>query len=81
MFDWLFPNWSSPARVAAFVALRLLADVGLVALVATATGVRSRRSAAAAALTLASAVLTVSVLRPGGAGRFASYLELSLQRP
>lgn len=79
VFEWLFPNWSNPAAVAAVVGLRLLVDTGLVGLVATATGRRSRRSVGVAALTVLSAVLMVSVLRPGGAGQPGSYVELSLQ--
>ena len=79
MFDWLFPNWSSPVTVAAIVALRLLVDTGLVAAVARSTQPRSRPTAAAAALTFVSTLLMVSVLRPGGAGRTGSYVEIGLQ--
>lgn len=77
MLDWLFPNWSDPATVAAVVVLRLLLDVALVAFVARAAGRRSRATVLGAALTLLSAILMVSVLRPGGAGQFGSYLELA----
>lgn len=79
MFDWLFPTWSTPAGVATVVALRVLLDAALVALVAGTTGRRSRRTVGAVALTVFSAALMVSVLRPGGAGQFGSYLEFGFQ--
>lgn len=77
MFDVLFPNWSNPAAVAAVVALRVLVDAGLVALVAGGTGMQSRRTVGAVVLTLLSATLMASVLRPGGAEQLGSYVELS----
>lgn len=79
MFDWLFPAWSSPARVAAFFLVRTLVDVTLVALLARTAGPRSRRMIAGGALTVLAAVLMLSVLRPGGPGRTAGNLDLVLQ--
>ena len=78
MFEWLFPNWSSPVAVTAVVALRLGLDVALVGLVVWTRGRRSRLAIFGAASTLLSAVAMVWVLRTGE-GRLASFLELGFQ--
>ena len=78
MFEWLFPNWSSPAAVTGLVALRLGLDVALVAIVVRTRGPHSRLAILGAALTLLSAVAMVWVLRTGQ-GRPASLLEFGFQ--
>lgn len=79
MFEWLFPNWSNPAAVVALVAARVGVDAALTAAVADAVGRRSLPAVGAATATLLSGVLMVLVLRPGGPGLRASYVELLLQ--
>jgi hypothetical protein len=79
MFDWLFPNWSNPAGIALVLSLRLACNAGLTALVARRLGRRHRRSVAMAGGTVASIVITVLVLRPGGLGLDASRVEFVLQ--
>ncbi|MFC5366899.1 hypothetical protein [Salinirubrum litoreum] len=79
MFDWLFPNWSNPAGIALLLGVRLGCNVALTALVARRLGRRHRRTVAMAAGTLASTVITVLVLRPGGLGLAASRVEFVLQ--
>lgn len=75
MFESLFPNWSNPAAIAGFVALRFALHCGLVAVVARAVGVRSLPTAAAALLTVGSVAIMVSTLSPGGLGHAATYVE------
>ncbi|WP_331233468.1 hypothetical protein [Natronorarus salvus] len=79
MFEWLFPTWSDPTRLAAVVGLRVGLNVCLVVIAASAAGARTRLSVLAGCLTLASAVITVLALRPGGLGLPASYVELLVQ--
>ncbi|MXR42592.1 hypothetical protein GRX01_14755 [Halobaculum sp. WSA2] len=76
MFEPLFPNWSSPAAVAGFVALIALSNVTLVALVATAPGSGRRLTAVAAAVAVGSVAAAVSVLRLGGLGNAGGNVEL-----
>lgn len=77
MFEWLFPNWSAPASLAALVGVKLLLDVALTALVAATSAVGESRWSAltvvAAGLAVVSTVLTVLVLR-GTLGLGASYV-------
>lgn len=77
--EWLFPNWSDPDAIAALVGVRVALNTTLAALVVRAVGRRSSLSAAAVGLTLFSASATVLVLRPGGLGLHASYVELFAQ--
>lgn len=77
MFDWLFPGWTSPWLLTAIVALRTLCNVGLTVAVRDATEI-SLPVAAAAALTVASTVLTVGVLR-GTFGLSVSHVETVVQ--
>ncbi|WP_254768160.1 hypothetical protein [Salinilacihabitans rarus] len=77
--EWLFPNWSDPATIAALVGARFLLNATLAAMVARSAGHRSSPAAAAAGLTLFSTSVTVLVLRPGGPGLHASYVELLAQ--
>lgn len=79
VFDWLFPNWSTPALVAGVVALRFLLNAGLTSLVAGATGRSSRATVAAGAITVGGAVVAVLVLRGGTLGRSASLVDLLAQ--
>jgi hypothetical protein len=76
MFDWLFPGWSNPGIVAAFVALRAVVNGLLTALVARVEGARSRLTALVGGLSGLSVVMVVLVLRPGTLGHPASYVEL-----
>jgi hypothetical protein len=78
VFEWLFPGWSNPAHVAAFLALRALSNVLLTGLVARSAGRRAPTTLAAGAATVLSAAMAVSVLRPGGLGHAASYAELAV---
>jgi hypothetical protein len=79
MFEWLFPNWVDPTGIVLVLALRLACNLALTALVAQRLGRRHRRTVAMAGGTLASTVLTVLVLRPGGLGVRASGVEFVLQ--
>jgi hypothetical protein len=79
MLEWLFPGWSNPALLLAFVAARVAVNALLTALVAGAVGRRSRRVTAMAAWTVGSALLQVLLLRPGGLGLGSSYVELGGQ--
>ncbi len=77
MFDWLFPNWTSPAFLTLLVALRTLCNLGLTASIRDATG-SVLAVAAGGALTVASTVLTVGVLR-GAFGITVSHGESLVQ--
>lgn len=79
MFEWLFPNWSSPHVVTALVAVRTLLNTSLTAIVADAVGSESPLTAVAASVTAASAVVMVLVLRPGVLGHRASLAEIVAQ--
>ncbi|WP_435116918.1 hypothetical protein [Halolamina sp. C58] len=76
MFDWLFPNWTPAWAVAALVALRLLANLGLTGAVRAAAD--DAETVSAAVLTFTSTVLTVAVFR-GALGQTASYVEFVVQ--
>ncbi|SDM82204.1 hypothetical protein SAMN04487949_2704 [Halogranum gelatinilyticum] len=78
-FDWLFPTWSDPLAIAVFVGLRVLANSSLTLLVARVAGSAAVATKILAGGTALSAVVTVSVLRPGGLGLTASYVELLVQ--
>lgn len=77
MFDWLFPGWTAPGLLALVVTLRTLCNVGLTAAMWDASGSRLA-VAAGGALTVASTVLTVGVLR-GAFGLTVSHVESLLQ--
>ncbi|WP_224448851.1 hypothetical protein [Haloprofundus salilacus] len=79
MFEWLFPGWSNPAGLAAFVGLRILLNVALTALAARAVGRRATTTAAMAAGTALSGTMLILLLRPGVLGHTASYVELAVQ--
>lgn len=79
MVEWLFPNWSNPAAIAAVVAVRTLLNAALAGVVAASVGWRSRLTAAAAAVTLGSALVMVLVLRPGVLEHRASLVDLVAQ--
>lgn len=79
MFEWLFPNWSNPALLAVLVAARVVVDASLAATVADALGPGSLPARATVAATVLAAVSMVLVLRPGGLGLRASYVDLLLQ--
>lgn len=79
VLETLFPNWSSPATIAALVALRVGCNGCLVAITARAAGVRTLVTGTVAGLTVFSAVAMVLVLRPGVLGYRASNLELLAQ--
>lgn len=77
MFDWLFPGWTGAGLLTLVVALRTLCNAVLAASMWDAT--RSRLPVAAGgALTVASTVLTVGVLR-GAFGLRVSHFEGLLQ--
>ena len=78
MFEWLFPNWTNPGVLAAVVAGRTLLNGGLTAVVARAAGHRSLLAVVAAAVTVASAAVTVLVLR-GTLGHGPSLAEMAAQ--
>ena len=77
MFDWLFSTWTSPGTLALLVALRTVCNVGLTASIRDASD-SVFAVAAGAALTVASAVLTVGVLR-GTFGITVSHVESLVQ--
>lgn len=77
MFDWLFPGWTAPWLLTVLVALRTLCNVGLTAAVRDASD-STAAVGAAAALTVASTVLTVGVLR-GAFGLTVSHVESLVQ--
>lgn len=79
MLEALFPGWSNPAVLAALVALRISVNGLLVAVVAATVGRDAPATAVSAGAALCSAVLVVTVLRPGGPGLNASYVELLAQ--
>lgn len=79
MFHWLFPTWSDPAFLTGVVGVRVLLNLGLVAVASSAAGRRSALTITEAVLTLVSAVLTVLVLRPDALGLSASYVEFVVQ--
>jgi len=76
VFEPLFPNWSSPAAIAGFVALVAASNAALVALVATASWGDRRRTALAATVAVASVAAAVSVVRVGGLGTVGGNAEL-----
>lgn len=78
MFEWLFPQWSNPAFLAAIVGARIFINLVLTTIVAKSTSATSRSTVVMAVLTVLSAVLMVVVLR-GGLGLNASYIEFLLQ--
>ena len=78
-FDWLFPTWSDPFAVTVFVALRVLTNCSLTLLAARVAGSDAAVTRILAAGTALSAVVSVSVLRPGGLGLNASYVERLVQ--
>lgn len=77
MLDWVFPGWTAPELLALIVTLRTVCNVGL-----TTSMWDASRSALAAvaggALTVASTVLTVGVLR-GAFGLSVSHVESLVQ--
>ncbi|WP_053947494.1 hypothetical protein [Halolamina sediminis] len=77
MFDWLFPGWTAPGVLTALVVTRTLCNLGLTAAIREASesvlGV-----VAGGALTVASTVLTVGILR-GTFGITVSHVESILQ--
>ncbi|NHX35532.1 MULTISPECIES: hypothetical protein [Halolamina] len=77
MFDRLFPGWTAPGLLAALVALRTLRNVALTASMGEASD-SPVAVLVGAALTLASFVLTVGVLR-GTFGLTLSHVESLLQ--
>ncbi|WP_224268141.1 hypothetical protein [Haloprofundus salinisoli] len=79
MFEWLFPEWSNPLGLTAFVGLRILFNVALTALAASAVGRRAPLTAAMAAGTLLSATMVILLLRRGTLGYTASFVEFGIQ--
>ncbi|QCJ46066.1 hypothetical protein [Haloprofundus sp. MHR1] len=79
MFEWLFPGWSNPLGLTAFVGLRILLNVALTVLAARAVGRRAATTVAMAAGTALSAAMVVLLLRPGVLGYTASFVELGVQ--
>ena len=77
MFDWLFPNWTAPEIVTLLVALRALWNVVLTLSIREAAE-SLPPVVAAGALTVASTVLTVGVLR-GDFGITVSRVESLVQ--
>jgi hypothetical protein len=77
VFDWLFPNWTSPALLTLLVALRTLCNLALTASIRDATG-SLLAVVAGGALTVASTVLSVGVLR-GAFGITVSHVESLVQ--
>lgn len=79
MFNALFPGWENPGTLAALVGLRVLCNGSLATLLAGSLGPRHPLTTTVTGLTAFSAVLTVLLLRPGGPGLYASYVELAAQ--
>ncbi|KTG09146.1 hypothetical protein AUR64_15230 [Haloprofundus marisrubri] len=79
MFEWLFPGWSNPFAMVVFVSLRILLNAALTGLTARSAGRRSPLTLLVGAGTLVSAVMVVLLLRPGGLGYTASFVEFALQ--
>ncbi|MFC6905027.1 hypothetical protein [Halalkalicoccus tibetensis] len=79
VFEWLFPGWQNPAALAAIVGLRALCNGSLVVLLVRSLGIRHPFTTIAAGLAVFSTALTVLLLRPGGPGLYASYVELAGQ--
>jgi len=77
VFDWLFPGWTAPGLLTLIVVLRTLCNVGLTASMWDASE-STLVAAAGGALTVASTVLTVGVLR-GAFGLSVSHVESLLQ--
>ena len=77
MFDWLFPNWSAPEILTLIVALRTLWNVVLTLSIREAAE-SLPPVVASGALTAASTVLTVGVLR-GTFGITVSHVESLVQ--
>lgn len=82
MCEWLFPNWSSPCGLLAFLVVRVCLHGGLVAVAANAADERGwPRSLplALSAIAVLSAGLAVGALRPDGLGERAGDVDLLLQ--
>ncbi|MFW5935171.1 MAG: hypothetical protein ACOCQL_04910 [Halolamina sp.] len=77
VFDWLFPGWTGAGLITLIVTLRTLCNVGLTAAVREASD-SALAVVAAAALTCASLVLTVGVIR-GAFGITVSHVESLIQ--
>jgi hypothetical protein len=77
VFEWLFPNWTAPWLLTALVVARTLCNLGLTAAIREASE-STLAVAAGGALTVASTVLTVGVLR-GTFGITVSHVESLLQ--
>jgi hypothetical protein len=77
VFDWLFPNWTSPGTLALLVALRTFCNLVLTASIRDASD-SVLPVTAGGTLTVASTVLTVGVLR-GTFGITVSHVESLVQ--
>ncbi|OVE85668.1 hypothetical protein [Natronolimnobius baerhuensis] len=79
MLEALLPGWQNPELIAVIVGLRIGLNCVLTGVVASRTGIDSRRTALAAGLTIGAGTILILALRPGILGQTASSLEMALQ--
>lgn len=79
MPESLFPGWSNPAALTVLIGLRIGVNLSLTAMSASVAGAKDALTAVAGGATIVSALIVLLVLRPGGLGLYASYIELAIQ--